>query len=99
MDREEELRKVLAECVLQEKIEAGEVRLALRKSCPFCDENISPNARKCPHCQSILDPALLPKPDFLDHAAAGLVFLIKLCLGAFLLLMFLGFIFVSAHGT
>jgi hypothetical protein len=62
---EEELRQVLARCLLEEKIESGEVRILRRMKCPMCAENISAEARKCPHCQSILDPALLPKPGLL----------------------------------
>lgn len=29
-----------------------------RRPCPFCLELIRQNARKCPHCQEVLDPVL-----------------------------------------
>ncbi len=29
-----------------------------RKACPFCLEQVHPDARKCPYCQEFLDPAL-----------------------------------------
>jgi hypothetical protein len=71
MPSESELGRVVAECVLQEKIEAGEVRLSIVKRCAFCDEKISANARICPHCQSVLDESLLPKPSLSAHIVGG----------------------------
>lgn len=78
----EELRRVLAQCTLEEKVESGEITLALRKICRYCDEKIGVNARKCPHCESILDPALLPKKGILDVTADFLGSIMSLVLWA-----------------
>jgi len=80
--KDDELRKVLAECIQQEKAESGEVTVALRSAinCPYCDERISGEARKCPHCQSILDKRLLPKHSFWDFLVDCNSFLVRLVL-------------------
>ena len=58
-------------------------------ACPFCCEAIRPGARKCPHCQEYLDPALAPakpihpaSPYAIAAFVLGLVSPILLCFPA-----------------
>lgn len=95
MWKDEEARRALAECILQEKIESGEITPPRSIDCPFCYEKISAKARKCPYCQSILDESLLPRKDILDVTLSFAGSLLRLCIwvlviGAFaLVFMFL----------
>lgn len=85
MWQDDEARRALAECILQEKIESGEIKTVLRKRCPFCDENISAHARKCPHCQSTLDESLLPRKDILDISLGFAGSVLRLCIWVLLI--------------
>lgn len=49
---------ISAECTAPQEIQGGQIRTRPLRQCPYCDEDVSLRAVKCPHCHS----ALVEKP-------------------------------------